>query len=200
MSLQPAMPRLIAALIASVAGMAIAVSLELTATAVACAALFAIIVIAAASRTNSINRETRSPDEAIIVARRNTRLSALTYAWAALGMHVLYFTPLTGLRWQHGWQYGTAFALLAVGAFAYALFLGEARRPVLARSLARLVAPLTTAQAVLAACGITYLVASGKIFSARPDWAANVVFAFAAVAIMIVSAMALRSHMRLTRR
>lgn len=199
MSLQPAMPRLVAALVASVASMAFAASLELATTTVACAALFVIIVIAAANQTNSTAGQASTPDDAIIVARRNTRLSALTYAWAALGMHILYFTPLTGLRWQHGWQYGTAFALLAMGAFAYALFLGDARRPVLARGLARLIAPLTTAQAVIAACGLAYLAGSGKMLSAKADWAANVVFAFASLAIMMVSAIALRAHVRLTR-
>jgi hypothetical protein len=198
-SLHPALPWLVGTLLASALGMAIAASVGLAATTVACAALFVIIIIAAAGRTNPTLPERQAADHAVTIARRNARLAALTYAWAGLALQSVYFTPLTGLRWQHGWQYGLAFMLLALGTFGFAFLLGDSRRPALADRLARLIGPLTTGQALLAATGAAYLAGSGKLLSARADWAANIVFAFAALALMVVSALALRSHARLTR-
>ncbi|MGE5512441.1 MAG: hypothetical protein ACM31O_14430 [Bacteroidota bacterium] len=198
-SLQPAMQRLVAVLVASVFGMAAAARLELTATTVACAALFVIIAIATAVQTNTATGEAPAPGVGTIILRRNTHLIAMSYAWAALAMLTLYLTPLTGLRWQHGWQYGLAFALLAGGTFLYALILGDERRPDLARQLAQLATPLAAVQALIAAGGLVYLVASGKMLAGKGDWAANVVFAFAALAIMAVCALALRTDARLMR-
>jgi hypothetical protein len=40
---------------------------------------------------------------------------------------------------------------------------------------------------------------SGTLQSRRPDWAANVIFLYATLTIMIITAVALRTHIRLTR-
>src|SRR5262245_60380485 len=58
-------------------------------------------------------------------ARGSAWLAALAYAWGAIAMQAAYLTPLTGLKWQHGWQYALAMALLAVGS----LWLAGSRGP-----------------------------------------------------------------------
>ncbi len=204
MSLHRMMPWLIALLVATVLAMMIAARAGLTLATSTFAAAFAITLVAASWRTN-VGHWSAAPLvpgtttlEPIHAARRNARLTGLTYAWSALGMLGLYTTPLTGLRWQHGWQYATAFGLLSAGALAYTHLSGS-RNGALRQRLQKLAGPLSAIQATIAAGGLAFLVMSGKLQSARADWAANVIFLYAALTIMILGAVALRTHVRLTR-
>jgi hypothetical protein len=122
--------------------------------------------------------------------RRNTQIAAIAYAWGALTMQGIYLTPLTGLRWQHGWQYAAAMALLSGGC---ALFVRTLRPPVAGadprgwQTHFRLAKPLALAQAGLAAGSLAVLSLSGKMAGQRADWAANRVFAALAVAVLAIS-------------
>ncbi len=203
MSLQRLMPWLIAVLFASVVAMMIAARAGLTSAMNAFAAAFALALVAASWRTNAglwtaRSRQGRTALGPIHAARRNARLNGLAYAWSALGMQGLYTTPLTGLKWQHGWQYATAFGLLSVFALAYTHFSGN-HNTEMRRRLQKLAGPLAAVQATLAAGGLTFLVMSGTLQSKRGDWAANIIFLYAALTIMVLSAFALRTHIRLTR-
>jgi hypothetical protein len=201
MSLQRIMPWLIALLAVTVLAMMIAARAELTAATSAFAATFALAIVAASWRTNVGHWSATSPGDnaaSLHAARRNARLTGLTYAWAALGMMGLYTTPLTGLRWQHGWQYAAAFGLLSVFALAYTHASGS-RNVSTRQHLQRLAGPLAAIQATIAAIGLAFLVMSGTLQSRRPDWAANVIFLYATLTIMIITAVALRTHIRLTR-
>jgi hypothetical protein len=200
MSLQRIMPWLIALLAVTVLAMMIAARAELSSATSACAATFGLAIVAASWRTNVGHWSATSPAslEPLHAARRNARLTGLTYAWAALGMMGLYTTPLTGLRWQHGWQYAAAFGLLSVFALAYTHASGS-RNVSTRQHLQRLAGPLAAIQATIAAIGLAFLVMSGTLQSRRPDWAANVIFLYATLTIMIITAVALRTHIRLTR-
>lgn len=132
--------------------------------------------------------------------RRNTGLGAIAYTWGAVTMQGLYFTPLTGLKWQHGWQYALVMALLAAGSYGFLRTL----QPVLPgkdsrgwRGHFRLAMPLAVGQALVASGGPAALALSGKLWSMRADWAANRVFAALAVAILAVSLCTIISHRRL---
>ncbi len=204
MSLQRFMPWLITLLVVTVLAMMIAARAGLSSTTTAFGAVFAVAVVAASWRINVGHWAAASPArgttslEPLHAARRNARLTGLTYAWSALGMLGLYTTPLTGLKWQHGWQYATAFGLLSVLALAYTHLSGTcdaARR----ERLQKLAGPLAALQATIAAAGLAFLVMSGTLQSKRADWAANIIFLYAALAIMILCAVALRTHIRLTR-
>lgn len=198
------MPWLITLLVATVLAMMIAARAGLTSATSAFAAAFALTLVAASWCINASHWMAVRPAhdattlEPIHAARRNARLTGLTYAWSALGMLGLYTTPLTGLRWQHGWQYAAAFGLLSAGALAYTHLSGS-RNAATRQRLLRLAGPLSAAQATLAATGLAFLVMSGTLQSKRPDWAANIIFLYAALTIMILSAVALRTHIRLTR-
>jgi hypothetical protein len=197
MSLQLVVPWLVAAMLTSIAGMVISARSNLALPLVLSAAVFVTAALAAAMYANRNPRDTRLPAHITGAAQGNARLSALVYTWAALSLHALYVVPLVGLVWRHGWQYGTGSALLAAGAFLFARSLDGTRTPTLARILAHLIVPLSAAQALLAACGLAYLLALGKLASARADWAAHVVLASTFIAIIIISALALYTHMRL---
>lgn len=134
--------------------------------------------------------------------RSNTRLAAIAYGWGAVTMQGLYLTSVTGLKWQHGWQYALAMALLAAASWAFVLSLQPAvpgQDPRGWRPHFRLALPLALGQALVAGGGLAALILSGKIFSTRADWAANRVFAALAVAILAISIGALVSHRRLLR-
>jgi hypothetical protein len=131
---------------------------------------------------------------------QTTRLTAIFYAWGAGSMQGLYLTPLTGLKWQHGWQYAAAMALLALATIAFERTLprplpgGDAtgwRRHI------RWARPLAAAQAFVGGVGVAALLISGKLWSERADWAANRVFAALAVAVLAVSAASMVAQHRL---
>lgn len=203
MSLQRMMPWLISLLVVTVLAMIIAARAGLSSVTSAFAAAFALAMVAASWRTNMDHWTTAATHgsaslEPLHAARRNARLAGLAYAWSALGMQGLYTTPLTGLKWQHGWQYATAFGLLSVAALAYTHLSGS-RNAATRQRLQRLAGPLSAAQATLAAAGLAFLVMSGTLQSRRADWAANVIFLYATLTIMVITAVALRTHVRLTR-
>lgn len=134
--------------------------------------------------------------------RRNAKLAAIAYGWGAVTMQGLYLTPLTGLKWQHGWQYALAMALLAMGSWAFVRTLRPAAAhtdPSGWRTHFRLALPLAAGQALLAGGGLAALVLSGKLGSTRADWAANGVFAALAVVVLANSICALVSHHCLAR-
>ncbi len=130
-------------------------------------------------------------------------LAAIAYAWGAVAMQGAYLTALTNLKWQHGWQYALAMALLAAGSLAFARAVAHAWRddnaPAMS-GLAKLASLLAVAQALIAGGGIVALSLSGKLSSTRADWAANRVFAGLAAAILIISVAYLVAGRRARRR
>lgn len=201
MSLTIALPWLIAALVASVVGMAIGGMTGRLGIVVASAGFFGACAIALSVSINApLWREGRlvldSRDDAIIALRRNSNLVAIAYVWGASAMQTLYTTSLTGLRWQHGWQYALAMLLFAVAAFRFARGLSDPKRQ---DGLVALGAPVAIFNALLGAAGLAFLAMSGKLLLWRSDWAANQVFLFGALVIMVLSAIGLKTHARLMR-
>ncbi len=187
----------------SVAGMAYGGREHRLSVVILSATLFCSCLIGLAIATNAKFVATNtdgSPDSSTAVPflRHNTRLLAVAYAWGGFAMQVLYTTPLTTLKWQHGWQYAAIMALMAAGALLYARML-EHERPILKRMLLAAAVPLTIGHAFLGAGGLVYLAASGKLLIRGSDWAANQVFLFGALTVMILAAITLRTHARLTR-
>jgi hypothetical protein len=128
----------------------------------------------------------------------NGRLLAIVYLWGALAMQGLYLTPLTGLRWQHGWQYVAAMALVAASAWTFARLVVVAD-PAERRKMVSLALPLAVVHAFGGAMGLMFLVVSGKMSTVRPDWAANQVFFWGATAVTVVAAIGLRVQTRAER-
>ncbi len=187
----------------SVAGMAYGGREHRLSVVILSATLFCSCLIGLAIATNAKfvaanSNDPHDDDNALPFLRHNTRLLAVAYAWGGFAMQVLYTTPLTTLKWQHGWQYAAIMALMAAGALLYARLL-EQERPKLRRKLLAAAVPLAIGHALLAAGGLVYLAASGKLLLRGSDWAANQVFLFGALTVMILAAVTLRTHARLTR-
>lgn len=161
------------------------------------AAAFAAILVGAALALNVATRA--AGRSSLLVQATNSRLMSLAYCWGGLSMQGLYFTPLTGLRWQHGWQYALGLLLLASGAWSYADALTWSH-PDRQRSMLQLTLPLAIGQAIAGGIGLTYLTISGKMLTERPDWAANQVFFFVALLATMLGALTIRSHVHLNRR
>lgn len=156
-------------------------------------AIFFLVIIGAVSA--AMNRThlswPRDPDTMALSVMENARLTAIAYAWCGTALQAVYITPVTGLRWQHSWQYGLALALMAVITFAYAGWAGQ-RRTASARNRALAAAPLLAfIQSLLAAGVAAFLIVSGKLMTRRMDWAANQVFLFGSLAVLVVVLMSL---------
>ena len=166
------------------------------------AALYAILmsglaILACATRDDGAATSlSPDPDVAVRRAARCAELAAAAYFWAALAMQGLYLTPLTGLKWQHGWQYALAMLLLAGASLAYLRSIpppGASAESVSRSNALRLAVPLAALQGLVAGGGLFALVISGKLWSERADWAANRIFGALAVSILVLSAMSLAS-------
>ncbi len=201
MSLQRIAPWLIIALCLSVAVIVLGAGRGTHMLVGASAGLFALLVLVVGWRSNqpswSLEAAQVTETTAPVAARFNAWLMAITFAWGAVAMFAVY--SLSGLRWQHGWQYGAAMALLAAFAFGFGMMIDRAapagRQHLLQRGL-----QLTMLQGVAALAGLVFLVGSGKLETIRPDWAANYIFLFGGFAIVGLSAIAVMTQRRLLAR
>lgn len=120
------------------------------------------------------------------LSRASAELMALTWGWGGVSL-LLAYGP-AGLKWQHGWQYGSAMLLIAV------LIGLHARRIVPGSNAAKLGAlewgrKAAFAQGLACGIGLAWLAGSGKLVTAKGDWAANDVFLAGGVTLLILSAM-----------
>jgi len=138
------------------------------------------------------------PLAAPAAGRRNAILMALVMAWGAFAFFALY--GLTPLRWQHWWQYGSGMALYATLLLVYADLLSRPGSKAAASPVQFRVMQLTILQGMLAVGGLVWLVLSGKLATPKMDWAANAIFLGGGLAIAALSAIAVITQQRLTRR
>jgi hypothetical protein len=193
MSLQPLVPAIVIALFASIAVMASAVTGGQSWAVHGAAAIFALVIAGASWRINRPywREAAGGADTAELVhaGRRNTRLAALTYAWGAAALLLVY--QLSGLSWYHSSQYGAGAAVIAAGLLAYVHRLGKpehaAPPPVAATAL----------HGAAVGGGLVFLVATGKIWSSRPDWVANAVFLWGGLALLAICTVAAAAQGRL---
>lgn len=170
------------------------------------AACFVALLAAVAMAANRVHWKAGATTEAAAVAalEANVRLGTLAWLWGSIAMQGVYLTPLTGLRWQHAWQYALVMLLAAWITTLYGRRLrpwdtaSEAERA-RSRRLCALAPALAALQAIGGAVGALFLVASGKLVTWRPDWAANQIFLFGALLIMVLGAITLQTHRRLWR-
>jgi len=165
------------------------------------AALFAMITIAGGWRANiaigALPPERITPLAAPIAARRNARLIALVYGWGGGSMLSCYY--LTTLNWYHAWQYGCGMLLIGLAIYLYSALLGHDGSP--AREPRWLLAAqkLTLIHGFAAVAGVLFILSSGKLWTGKPDWAANFIFiasGFAVAALSAISVLTLRGLMR----
>lgn len=195
MSLQPAIPLIVAIMLATIAAMVYGASTDSRALTAVAAAFFAASIVTAAVRVNAASLRAAmiesDPNSARHLHRRNARLAALVYAWGAGALLSIY--SVSGLTWRHGWQYGLAMALVAAAILAHVHLMDPAKGAKLPPVW------LTLLHGAAAACGIVILVGAGKLETLKRDWAANDVFLFGGLAILSLSIIAAMSQARLAK-
>lgn len=122
-----------------------------------------------------------------MTSAQNARLLALVYAWGGISLLTVYL--FTSLRWQHGWQYGCGMLGIASLLYGIARVLAARWTPDMERGLTI----LSLVHGWAATGGLAWIILTGKIWSIKGDWAANVVFAAGGIALVGLSAMALRT-------
>ena len=193
MSLQPMIAGLAASLVLSAGGMAYGAasgSRSLTALAALAYALAVLIVAWRVNRGAWVADGTAPPPGLLFhTMRRNTRLAALVYAWAAAAFFAVY--GLSTVRWQHGFQYGIAAALIAGGFLYYVHRMGS-------DGTGTAPAPrLTILHGLAVTAGLIFLLSSGKLQSMKGDWPANYIFLFGGLALVTVCYFAFVTQRRL---
>lgn len=201
MTLRPSLPWLLFTLAATLIAMYLAASAVLKAEAAIAAAVFALVIIVSALRTNAPawrrppGATGPTPREALF---STTQLIMLSYLWCAIAFYAIYLGTHT--RWQHGWQYGTAILLLA-GACGY--YLRRLRDPADNLSsppaIERMV-KFAACQAFLIGAGLIWLIGSGKLATIKGDWAANQLFLAGGFAVICLSAIIVKTNSVLTER
>lgn len=192
MSLQPLISTVVTALVLSAGGMTYGAMTGTRVIAVVSALLFALTVALVAGRINRLppgsTAAGAAPEALFHTMRRNTRLAALVYAWAAAAFFAVY--GLSGVYWRHGFQYGTAAALIAGGLLFYVHRMGSdaGRSPPSAN--------LTLLHGIAVAGGLAFLLTSGKLASMRGDWPANIIFLFGGLALVGLCFVAYRTQTR----
>jgi hypothetical protein len=201
MALRPPLPWLLATLLAALVAMYLATSGLQKAQAATSAAAFAILLVIAGLRSNSplwrrgTAKNTATPRQALWLT---TLLIMLAYFWCALAFYAVYLG--TSLRWQHGWEYGSAMLLVAVGHAIYLWHLDDPNASVSTpKAIGRAVA-LAALQAVAIACGLLWLIQSGKLSSLKGDWAANQLFLAGGFTVMCLSVIIVKTHSALSER
>lgn len=201
MPLRPLLPAILLALVMSIVVGVLAVGRDSGLTLALAAALFGLQMLFALVRTNAPywgpHEQAEEHGGAVICVRRNTVLAAIVYAWGAVAVLAIY--SLSGLSWRHWWQYGTAMALVAAAVFFYAHLLTAEHGPYRSPKALHALMGLTVLQALAVTIVVIYLVASGKLFTPRDDWAANYIFATGSITLAVLSFVALLTYRKLTR-
>lgn len=202
MSLQSIIPWLTAGLVVSVALSALGASTGSATTVVLSCAGFAVLALLAGHMTNkpmwSLEPHRIRPEAVTVAARRNARLIAIAYAWGAATLLIAY--PVSGLRWQHAWQYGAGMAVIALAIFAYAISVTKPGSPMATPARQLRMLQLTVVHGMMAAGGVGWLVLSGKLASTKTDWLANRVFLTGGIVVAVLSAFAALTQTKLKQR
>ncbi|MBN9248051.1 MAG: hypothetical protein J0I81_11535 [Hyphomicrobium sp.] len=201
MTLRPSLPWLLFTLTAALIAMYLAAYAVLKVEAAIAAAVFALVIIVSAIRTNApVWRQPPAatgptPREALF---RTIQLMMLSYLWCAIAFYAIYLGTHT--RWQHGWEYGTAILLIS-GAYGY--YLRRLRDPADNLSsppaIDRMVR-FTAYLALLIGAGLIWLIGSGKLATVKGDWAANQLFLAGGFAVMCLSAIIVKTNSVLAER
>lgn len=125
------------------------------------------------------------------------QLLGVAWAWGGAAMLASYY--LTGLSWQHAWQYGLGMLLTGCLLLIYAGKRQDEASVFSSDTMIIAARRLTGLQGIAALAGVIVLALSGKLEAGKQDWAANVVFVAGGLAIFALSMAALRAEQRARR-
>jgi len=198
--LKPLLMAIVIALVASVLVMVFAAARDARAIFALAATLFVVQIIFVTLRINwPLMRDgTAQSKEGAVVASVlcNSVLTGLAYAWGAAAMLTVY--SLSGLSWRHGWQYGAAMALVAIGVFVYTRWLSADNSGLRTPRALAAVTSLGALQGLGTIAAAAFLLLSGKLVTPKSDWAANDIFLAGSVTLTLLSLISVLSYRKLT--
>jgi hypothetical protein len=191
---------IVMALVASVLVMVFAAARDARAIFALAATLFVVQIIFVTLRINwPLMRDGPAQGrEGAVVASVlcNSVLTGLAYAWGAAAMLTVY--SLSGLSWRHGWQYGAAMALVAIGVFVYTRWLSADNSGLRTPRALAAVTSLGALQGLGTIAALAFLLLSGKLATPKSDWAANDIFLAGSVTLALLSLISVLSYRKLT--
>ena len=202
MTLRPSLPLLLLMLAVALGAMYIAAGSFQRVESAIVAAVFAIFISLAAIRTNApLWRDTGSDSASQKPAQHealaiNVLLIAVAFLWCGLAFYAVYL--FTSVRWQHGWEYGSACVLFAVLYGFLALRLSDPRSAASQQLAMDRMARIAGYQALLIGIGLIWLIGAGKLVTHKGDWAANQLFLGGGFAIMCISVILIKTHAALS--
>lgn len=197
MRLPPSLKWLLPVLVCALIAMTLAVAASHKPESALAAAVFAVACVATGLRVNGpLWQCLRGDTDVIVPSQREAliptvSLIGMAYLWCGLAFYAIYL--VVRLHWQHGWEYGTAMIVVALG---HAILVHRLARPSLPMSAETLrnIVRLAGAQAVAIALTLIWLIASGKLASIKGDWPANQLFIAGGFTVMSLSMMMLMTH------
>ena len=199
MALRPFLPWLIASLVPTVLGQVIGASVSAPWISGTAALFLPVMTILVGLKLNAPywGEEQVHRDSEILIAASERNACLIAWTWGAGGISMLAVYLLSGLKWQHGWQYGSGMVLIAGLGYVYARSLGSRGSPMRRPQFLTAAALIAAAQGVAAIAGVMIIVMSGKVMSQRGDWAANIIFVAGGLTMTVLSAIAVRTWARL---
>lgn len=182
---------------ASVAILVVTAAAQMFYLHMAVAAVMALFMALAALRANT--KATEAGDSEASVAALNARYMGIVWSWGSLALFITYISVLS---WKEWWQFLIAFVLAAAISMFFAILLRreaeqDTEDPALL-NLARILAIVQLAGMLAIMVG---LLIDGKMqrfvgAKVHSDWAANNVFFFGAMALALISWMAIKANRR----
>jgi hypothetical protein len=203
MTLRPSLFWLLLTLAAALLAMYLACrSMQIADSAIA-AAVFALIMCTTALRTNAPHWRRGAALPNASTSRQammtNSLLIVLAFLWCGLAFYAVYLG--TPVRWQHGWEYGSACMLFAAAYAYYRNRLSNPGDPLAQTPALDRMARIAGYQAMLIGIGLVWLVGAGKLaITHKGDWAANQLFLSGGFAIMCISVILIKTNAALNER
>lgn len=197
MTLRPSLLWLLFTLASALAAMYLACRSTQIAESAIAAAVFSVVLCTTAIRTNAPYWRRPTNAAAIVTPRdamsTNALLIMIAFLWCGLAFYAVYLG--THVRWQHGWEYGTACILFA-GAYGYYVRrLANPGDPLTQLPAIDRMAKIAGYQAILIGIGLVWLIGAGKLaITHKGDWAANQLFLGGGFAIMCISVIIIKTN------
>jgi len=202
MPLRPSLPWLLVTLTTALIAMIFAAGSVHKAESALAAGVVALVLVATAVRSQSPLWRRSEPNADVtprIALMQTTTLIMLAYLWCGLALLAIYLG--TNVHWQHGWQYGTAMLIVAVGHAYYLSRLADPHDDALSsRAAIEQAVRIASCQAILIGLSLIWLIGSGKLSSLRGDWAANQLFLAGGFAIVCLCGVFIKTNAVLSER
>jgi hypothetical protein len=200
MTLRPSLPWLLLVLTVALAAMYFAAGSFQKVESALASAVFALVLCVTALRTNAPYWHQPAAQRLAVpqALATNAFLIMLAFLWCGLAFYAVYLG--TSVRWQHGWEYGSACVLFAALYGFLAFRLSQPNSSLASNSSINRITRIAGYQAFLIGVGLVWLIGAGKLATHKGDWAANQLFLGGGLAIICISVILIKTNAALSER